>query len=540
MMVKKILPHLIVAFSFFLLTLLQQYLFYYIKNLPIIWFSLEKYFITFLFFLVFTFSKGNKIRFFFLSGLMLLNFFQMAHLSYFGTQILPNEIYLLFTQMHEITGVINNEMGHILIPLLFTVVPVLAGLWVYRKVPSPFHYKTVSALIFCYLIYNPARTFITGNTWGRQPSTQELSGMNVYLSTSYFLGRILPHKLLQNKQITTQNSSLKLQINGMKDSNWDHIIVVQGESLTPHQMSLFGYQRPTTTFLESLKVNPHFFFSSGLSAGVSTDVSVAFFINLGFGDAGAIKIAKGEHCLFKSAKLSGFSTHFLSTQSAQQLRYIAPYLCSAYLDDLRSLESVAPHTPDANAAVDRDMLPKIRELLDAKKKNFIMLHQRGSHGPWALRSTKESRIFTSSEVDERINDYDNSVVEFDLFWRDLNQLLLKRRDKTLVIYVSDHGEYVGHEGRWGHGFLAPKSFEIPVLIQSFGAPLPAKTKQLPPFLTHYNVGLYISEQIGRTLNQDSLNVINDYEIYGNDIDGLAGKAKIIFGQDNTYHMAVEP
>jgi glucan phosphoethanolaminetransferase (alkaline phosphatase superfamily) len=442
--------------------------------------------------------------------------------------------------MHEVVGVVNEELYHILIPLGFTILPLLIGFYAVKKFKTFFEFKTVQVLLILYFLYNPMRTYITGNTWGRQPSTRELAGMNVYLSLSYFLGRILPHKLLANRYAVAENESLKLKLEEPRNPEWDNIILVLGESLSPHQMSLFGYERPTTPFLESLKKHQNFFASIGISGGVSTDVSVAFFLNLGYGDAGAMKVAKGEHCLFKSAKKNGFSTHFLSAQSGQQLRYIAPYLCSAYLDDYRSLESVSPATENPNAAIDRHLLPKLEELLKAGNKRFIMLHQRGSHGPWKLRSTPEAIKFTETSVDERINDYDNSVVEFDLFWKELNELLKKQKSKTLVVYLSDHGEAVGRGGRWGHGFLGKYAFEVPMIIQAFNQDLPKRTFELPKYLTHYNLALFTTNQMGWKTNQNPFTVMQDFVIYGNDIDGFAGKAQVKFLPNGEYEMLVKP
>jgi glucan phosphoethanolaminetransferase (alkaline phosphatase superfamily) len=364
--------------------------------------------------------------------------------------------------------------------------------------------------------------------------------MNVYLSLSYFLGRILPHKLESKRYSLQENESLNLKLTQTSQKDWDNIIIVLGESLTPQHMGLYGYERATTPFLNQLKDSKNFFHTIGLSSGVSTDISVAFFLNLGYGEAGGIKAAKGEHCLFRSAKKIGFSTHFLSAQSAQQLRYIAPYLCSAYMDDYRSLESVSPKTENPNAARDRDLLPKLSELLQTEGRHFIMLHQRGSHGPWKLRSTPDSLKFISADLDQRVNYYDNSVLEFDFFWKDLNQILEKQKSKTLVIYLSDHGESLGVNGKWGHGFLAPAAFEVPLLIQSFHQDLPRRTKELFRFMPHYNLALYTTQALGWETNQSPFTMMNDYVIFGNDIDGFAGKANIKFGLLGDYEFKVIP
>ena len=169
-----------------------------------------------------------------------------------------------------------------------------------------------------------------------------------------------------------------------------------------------------------------------------------------------------------------------------------------------------------------------------------MLHQRGSHGPIKLRSTIESIKFVSKNVDHRINDYDNSVVEFDLFWKELNHILEKQKSKTLVIYLSDHGESNGQEGKWGHGFLARSSFEVPILIQSFHKNLPVRTKELFRYLPHYNLALYTTQALGWETNQSPFTIMKDYVIFGNDIDGFAGKANVSFGVLENYEFKTIP
>ena len=536
-MLAKFRNHGLIALCFFVLTLSQQLLFYTQKGFPIIWLPAGKLLTVYILLLVLTFIKGFYPRLFALSFILILNFFQMSHLSYYGTQILPAEMWLVFTQWHEMVGTLKEEMHHILIPLLYTIIPVGIGAWVLKKKSDLYQTKWVGILFIAYFLYNPARTYITGNTWGRQPSTRDLSGMNAYLSFSYFMGKILPQKLMSKRYSIEENESMKLVLK-KSTPKWDQIIFVLGESLTPNHMSLFGYKRSTTPFLDSLKKDKNFYFAKALSSGVSTDISVAFLMNVAYGDAGAIKAAKGQHCLFKLAKEMGHSTHFLSIQSSEQLRYISPYLCAASLDDFRGLEETAPHTVDHQAALDRDLLPHLKTLMQKDGKKFIMLHQRGSHAPWNLRFSPEAAIF--KDGDRRINDYDNSVFEFDLFWQALHQELSESKLKTLVIYLSDHGESLGEKGRWGHGFIKPEAFEVPVLIQSFNQELPKRTKKMPTYFAQYNLALYLIHELGWETNQIPETILKDFVIYGNDIDGLAGKARVKYGPLHKYRYKLMP
>lgn len=132
-MLRKLKDHIILALVFYVLTLAQQYGFYFFKKIPIIYFSADKYLGIFLMFLVFTFLKGPKFKFIALSSVLFLNLIQMSHISFYGTQVLPAEIWLLFTQMGEINGTLKEEFYHVLIPILFTIVPITLGWFSFQK-----------------------------------------------------------------------------------------------------------------------------------------------------------------------------------------------------------------------------------------------------------------------------------------------------------------------------------------------------------------------------------------------------------------------
>lgn len=535
---RQLRGHVLLGLTFLLLTLGQQYLFFLLKGSPVALLSFGKTVGFFLFFMAATFIREKPLRYLFLNFILVLNFFQMTHQSFFGTQVLPFEIWLLFSEIHEINGSLMGDPAHFLIPLCLTVVPVTLGWWAEKKIPHENRVPVLGWLFVVYFLYNPARTFVTGNSWGRQPSVEHLGGFNIYLSMSYFAGKILPHKLTSTSA-DSRNTSTELEIQSKSVSDWDKIIVVLGESHTPHLMSLFGYDKETTPYLYSLRNDPDFFSTVGLSAGVSTDISVAFFMNLGFGKAGSLKAAKGKHCLLKLARDNGFKTHFWSTQSKQQLRYIAPYICHSSLDSFRSLEDIDPGFDNEEAASDLKLLTGLEAAFEERGKEFLVLHQRGSHSPWQHRYSAESMKFQPVQGDDRGHHYENSLVEFDRFWKELDRFLQTRKEKVLVVYVSDHGEAVGKKGRWGHGFLDAESFEIPVIMRSYRKDLSSFLHNRPPLLTQYNVGLYIASELGYDFNQAADKLPQDYEIYGNDIDGFAGRARVIFNGTDKYQFSLK-
>ena len=61
-----------------------------------------------------------------------------------------------------------------------------------------------------------------------------------------------------------------------------------------------------------------------------------------------------------------------------------------------------------------------------------------------------SKYIGSSSAEEIINSYDNTILYLDYFLNNLIEKLKKSSKKTILIYLSDHGEILGEDGRWMH------------------------------------------------------------------------------------------
>lgn len=503
----------------------QQFGFQYYEGSSLSTFPIKKFFITFGFFFLFSFIKNAYHRVLISGFIILLGYFQLVHLSFYGTQILPIEIWLLFAEIGEVVGTLKEDINHIIIPIVFTLPFLIIIALASRKIKVR-TLPWIPLIFILYFLYNPIRTMVTGNTWGRQPTTEEFYGMNTYLSFSYFLGKIAPAKVLG----THISSSEKLLVDMLafkknKEGLYKNIIIILGESLTPSHMSLFGYERETTSYLDSLKDDKNFYFKKAVSGGVSTDIAVAFFMNGTYGTSAQKTIARGERCFFKLAKNNYYHTYFYSVQSQQQLRYITPYICPEFIEDYRALEQVAPYVEDTNSAPDKALLPALEEILKNDDKKFIVLHMRGSHSPYSSRYSKQSKKFKNG--DKRVDDYDNSVVEFDGFMKEAIKMIQPYLKDTLLVYLSDHGEGVGEEGIWGHGPLVYPSFVIPFMVYgNNGSEIGKMGFRNNEFITNFNISLFIYQLMGIEATMEPHQVVPDFQVYGNDIDGFAGSLKV--------------
>lgn len=114
-----------------------------------------------------------------------------------------------------------------------------------------------------------------------------------------------------------------------------------------------------------------------------------------------------------------------------------------------------------------------RRIVNAEGDLFIVLHQKGSHGPeYYKRYPDRFERFTpvcSSNLPQDcdrqaiINAYDNTILYTDYVLDQLIGLLARdarrNNDATALLYMSDHGESLGENGLYLHGFpyaLAPE------------------------------------------------------------------------------------
>jgi lipid A ethanolaminephosphotransferase len=125
--------------------------------------------------------------------------------------------------------------------------------------------------------------------------------------------------------------------------------------------------------------------------------------------------------------------------------------------------------------VDEILLDGLQERVDmVSKKNkdqFIVLHQKGNHGPTYHRRYPdkfgvfqpicETNQLRSCSQQEVVNAYDNAILYTDYFLDRTIDFLKKNSEKynTAMVYFSDHGESLGESNVYLHGLpyiIAPE------------------------------------------------------------------------------------
>lgn len=304
------------------------------------------------------------------------------------------------------------------------------------------------------------------------------------------------------------------------------VIFVVGETARADRFSLNGYDRETNPLLQKEDfVN----LSNVSSAGTSTSISVpSMFSHLGREEFSSQQARSTENVLDILQK-TGASVLWVDNNSdSKGVALRVPYR------DYRN-----ETTADSNDEEPRDegMLEGLQEYIDQQDGDIcIVLHQMGSHGPgYYKRYPKAFEVFKpvckSSQLEECSqeeidNAYDNTILYTDYFLSKVIALL-KNNDlthETAMLYFSDHGESLGEDNMYLHGYpyaLAPEEQTRVPAIMWFGSEFPVNKDALrrhatTPFshdnIFHTLLGLFEIQSQQRVPQLDLIAISQAYQL----------------------------
>ena len=249
------------------------------------------------------------------------------------------------------------------------------------------------------------------------------------------------------------------------------VVLVLGETARADRFSLNGYERDTNHYTRALDVVN---FPRVVSCGTSTAESVpCLFSGLGrarFSHAAAM----ASESVVSAMERLGIDTFWRDNSTG------CKNVCDEQHFEQRA-DWTHPDLCDATGCFDELLLEDFDALVeDRARDHLIVLHQRGSHGPayntdvpqWAKEYFPECDLPNLRNCDSAAinNSYDNTILYTDYFVsRVIDELgRLSGEFDTAMLYVSDHGESLGENGLYLHGFpyaMAPREqIEVPMLF----------------------------------------------------------------------------
>ncbi|MCX8125278.1 MAG: lipid A phosphoethanolamine transferase [Spirochaetes bacterium] len=346
-------------------------------------------------------------------------------------------ILLLQTNPHEAKGVLSFDL--VIMTLTITLCAALF-LYAYNK------------------FYNPAI--------GKQIKIILIFILSPILLVLYFSRPVMPYAFfyainMYNKYQTiihqprTDISKLPSFFNKEKNSDLTVVFII-GEAARADHFSINGYTRKTSPNLEKLQVVslPNIDSIYGV-----TNKSVPLMMTRATKEKEDITYK--ETSFVSLFNKHGFTTAWISNQDLIDNSYSN---IAAFANEASIKKQIIWNKKDnknfsvTNASIlDENMLPELDELMKIKNRKLIILHCMGSH--WEFHKhypdtfRKYMPICTTSNVsrcnhDELINNYDNSILYADYFISEVIRRL--QNTNAIVIYCSDHGEFLGEDGYYGH------------------------------------------------------------------------------------------
>jgi glucan phosphoethanolaminetransferase (alkaline phosphatase superfamily) len=478
------------------------------------------------------------------SATIIILFIQLIYSSYFGIPISPTDISLFFANTREILHVFSQMLNIALIPCLvcggaFAIIYITVKT---LKTRSRSPYFWILLLLFLLISsFKPAKRIIMNAknndiyfnvSDGQYPSARDSLLISSQKTLLYYFIETLPHQLFLRSPLAQPiQPPLPLYT---KHPNIN-IILIMGESLTDNHMSSYGYSRMTTPFLNSLKNNSAVKFKNGISAGVSTAVTLASFFNMAPRPDGSNQIASTNRNLFKMAKENGFETYFISAQAGYSLNVIKSSLFPGYINHYGESDLFGANY---HHDVYDFKLADYFQSANFKKPTFMVLHERGSHSPYAERYPQEYDIFHSNQPSfqqSQIDTYDNSVRYTDAMIEKIVRAIPEKTHRpTLLIFTSDHGESLGEQGIYGHeNVTVLTQHQVPIIFMAFNGADFNFLKQKnhddinSRYMSHYELSEAIAWLLGyqppRFSDQKS-----GYFVNGKALTGSAGFDQISF------------
>jgi heptose-I-phosphate ethanolaminephosphotransferase len=225
-------------------------------------------------------------------------------------------------------------------------------------------------------------------------------------------------------------------------------VIVIGESLSKHHMSLYGYSRETNPLLRAQQKDL-LIFENVVSGNVTTNTALPMVLTFGDNKHPDDYFTKPSIIdLFKSA---GFTTYWITAQT-----FISGASESLYGAVAKTVDSLKDCSFECVYKKDSGVLAPLEQTLNnsGKKNIVIFVHLQGSHLTYDERYPQDFNYFNnsfpfqtslpqlSSHQKQVINEYDNSVRYNDYIVSSIINMVKKKALLSYVLYFSDHGEEV--------------------------------------------------------------------------------------------------
>lgn len=249
----------------------------------------------------------------------------------------------------------------------------------------------------------------------------------------------------------TKREELLIKINEKPANN---IVLIVDESVSADFLSINGFERATTPYLELLKKDTEYVHNWGIATSGATcsEVSNALILTGTLVPDRDYRLAYRHPIVYQYAKAAGYKTYYIDAQTSWLWNGITDE-DAAYIDEW----IVAPNLGETEYQRDFAAADMIRKIVDSGTGNFIVLNKRGTHFPYETVYPPQEKIWrpVPRNADEYhnyevvLNSYNNAILyNVNAFFTHLfpdSAQMSKYVENTYYIYTSDHGQTLYRE-----------------------------------------------------------------------------------------------
>lgn len=260
----------------------------------------------------------------------------------------------------------------------------------------------------------------------------------------------------------------------------NNIVIVIDESVRGDHLSLNGYHRKTTPFLDKL-AKQGILHNWGIVPAASTGSRFTYNVIItgltpdDLPDKTEFK-TNTFPTIFQYAKAMNYKTFFFDGQMKNYWGGIPDD--KNYLDSWAGVEKFNDNGFSPVWDVDNRIAREVKQIINSSKGNFIFIFKHGSHIPYQANFPSDQAVWLPTYNDgdnlaipgeehlpEVINSYDNSVkYNIDSFFQNLIDNYMEMPDETVIIYTGDHGQTLYANGKASHGGASKAEASVPLFI----------------------------------------------------------------------------
>ncbi len=290
-------------------------------------------------------------------------------------------------------------------------------------------------------------------------------------TTDFFIWGSFSNGLLKERTILKKPALAE----NYRPSN--NIVFVIDESMRGDHLSLNGYERPTTPFLEELR-DKRILHNWGIAAAATTgshttyDIMIAGLTPDDFPDETNFKLYTSPN-IYQYAKAMNYKTYFFDGQMST--------IWGGIPDDKKYIDSWSGVDKSSKIKVwdiDQNIAQTVNRIISSSTGNFIFIFKHGNHIPYQDNFPDEAKVWQPSYVSnykfeipppeklgEVVNAYDNCIkYNTDTFFRNLVSDYSAIPNNSVIIYTGDHGQTLYANGMASHGGKTREEANVPLFI----------------------------------------------------------------------------